>query len=329
MNINHVLEQFKFKGELESCDIFGSGHINTTFLATYNEDGKKRNYVIQKVNTSIFPDIDALMNNIFSVTDFLREKIKADGGNPHRETLHFIRTFDGNKYFKDEDGSCFRAYRFVDNSKAYDTVDSAEVFGKSGKAFGRFQKYLSDFPAESLSEIIKNFHNTIWRYENEFIPAVQKGFTNAMKSGVLAGYPLDSLKVTLVDGSFHPVDSDQLSFEICAMQAYKNACAKAGPVLMEPIMKLEVVTPEENMGDVIGDLNKRRGQVEGMESSRSGARIVKAMVPLAEMFGYVTALRTITSGRATSSMVYSHHAQVSNSIAKAVLEEVKGRADLL
>ena len=173
MNINHVLEQFKFKGELESCDIFGSGHINTTFLATYNEDGKKRNYVIQKVNTSIFPDIDALMNNIFSVTDFLREKIKADGGNPHRETLHFIRTFDGNKYFKDEDGSCFRAYRFVDNSKAYDTVDSAEVFGKSGKAFGRFQKYLSDFPAESLSKIIKNFHNTIWRYENEFIPAVQ------------------------------------------------------------------------------------------------------------------------------------------------------------
>ena len=163
----------------------------------------------------------------------------------------------------------------------------------------------------------------------EFIPSVQKGFTTAMKNGVLAGYPLDSLKVTLIDGSFHPVDSDQLSFEICAIQAYKNACAKAGPVLMEPIMKLEVVTPEENMGDVIGDLNKRRGQVEGMESSRSGARIVKAMVPLAEMFGYVTALRTITSGRATSSMVYSHHAQVSNSIAKAVLEEVKGRTDLI
>ena len=154
-------------------------------------------------------------------------------------------------------------------------------------------------------------------------------FQTAMKNGVLAGFPMDSMKVTLLDGSFHPVDSDQLSFEICAIQAYKNACSKAGPVLMEPIMKLEVVTPEENMGDVIGDLNKRRGQVEGMESSRSGARIVKAMVPLAEMFGYVTALRTITSGRATSSMVYSHHAQVSNSIAKAVLEEVKGRADLI
>ena len=154
-------------------------------------------------------------------------------------------------------------------------------------------------------------------------------FVDEVKGGNIPKEFMDSLKVTLIDGSFHPVDSDQLSFEICAIQAYKNACAKAGPVLMEPIMKLEVVTPEENMGDVIGDLNKRRGQVEGMESSRSGARIVKAMVPLAEMFGYVTALRTITSGRATSSMVYSHHAQVSNSIAKAVLEEVKGRTDLI
>ena len=150
-----------------------------------------------------------------------------------------------------------------------------------------------------------------------------------MKNGVLAGYPVDSLKVTLVDGSFHPVDSDQLSFEICAQIAFKNACAKARPALLEPIMKLEVVTPEESMGDVIGDLNKRRGQVEGMESSRTGARIVKAKVPLAEMFGYVTALRTITSGRATSSMEFSHYAEVSTSIAKAVVEEAKGRVDLL
>ena len=137
------------------------------------------------------------------------------------------------------------------------------------------------------------------------------------------------MKVTLVDGSFHPVDSDQLSFEICALQAYKSACAQAKPVLMEPIMRLEVVTPEENMGDVIGDLNKRRGQVEGMESSRSGARVVKALVPLAEMFGYVTALRTITSGRATSSMQYDHHAPVSSSIAKTVLQECNGRVDLV
>lgn len=163
----------------------------------------------------------------------------------------------------------------------------------------------------------------------EFIPSVQKGFENAMKTGVLGGYPMTGLKVVLTDGSFHPVDSDQLSFELAALNAYKNGCPKAGPVLMEPIMKVEVVTPEENMGDVIGDLNKRRGQVEGMEEARSGARIVKAQVPLSEMFGYVTALRTITSGRATSSMEYDHHAPLSSAIAKAVLEEVKGRADLV
>ncbi len=163
----------------------------------------------------------------------------------------------------------------------------------------------------------------------EFIPAVQKGFTNAMTNGVLGGFPMDSMKVRLIDGSFHPVDSDQLSFEICALQAYKNACSQAKPVLMEPIMKLEVVTPEESMGDVIGDLNKRRGQVEGMDTSRSGARIVKAMVPLSEMFGYVTALRTITSGRATSTMTYDHHAPVSSTVAKAVLQECGGRADLV
>ena len=163
----------------------------------------------------------------------------------------------------------------------------------------------------------------------EYIPSIQKGFETAMKNGVLGGYPMTGLKVTVVDGSFHPVDSDQLSFELAAINAYRNICPKAAPALMEPIMKVEVVTPEENMGDVIGDLNKRRGQVEGMDEARSGARIIKAMVPLAEMFGYVTALRTITSGRATSSMEYDHHAPLSSSIAKAVLEEVKGRADLV
>ena len=163
----------------------------------------------------------------------------------------------------------------------------------------------------------------------EYIPSVQKGFQTAMKNGVLAGYPVERLKVTLIDGSFHPVDSDQLSFELCAIQAFKKASEKAGPVLMEPIMKIEVVTPEESMGDVIGDLNKRRGQVEGMETSRSGARIVKALAPLAEMFGYVTALRTITSGRATSTMTFSHYSEVSSSIAKNVLTECQGRVDLL
>ena len=163
----------------------------------------------------------------------------------------------------------------------------------------------------------------------EFIPPVPKGFQTAMKNGVLAGFPVENLKVTLLDGSFHPVDSDQLSFELCAIQAFKKASEKAGPVLLEPIMKIEVVTPEESMGDVISDLNKRRGQVEGMETSRSGARVVKAKAPLAEMFGYVTALRTITSGRATSTMSFSHYAEVGTSIAKQVLTECEGRVDLL
>jgi len=163
----------------------------------------------------------------------------------------------------------------------------------------------------------------------EYIPAIQKGFQNAMRNGVLAGFTMDGLKVTVVDGSFHPVDSDQLSFEICANLAFKSACAKAKPVLLEPIMKLEVITPEESMGDVIGDLNKRRGQVGGMDSNRSGARVVKAKVPLSETFGYVTALRTITSGRATSTMEFSHYSEVSKAIATAVLTECKGRVDLL
>ena len=163
----------------------------------------------------------------------------------------------------------------------------------------------------------------------EFIPSVEKGFKDCLANGVLGGFPMTGMKVTLTDGSFHPVDSDQLSFELVAHQAFKVLCPKAKPVLMEPIMRVEVVTPEENMGDVIGDLDKRRGMVQGMEEGRSGARVVKAMVPLAEMFGYVTALRTITSGRATSSMEYDHHAPVSTAIAKAVLDEQNGHSELL
>ena len=212
------------------------------------------------------------------------------------------------------------------------TVNLREVYKKQSGGRGKFADIIVNVgPVDEGFEGSLQFIDEVkgGNIPKEFIPSVQKGFQTAMKNGVLAGYPMDTLKVTLLDGSFHPVDSDQLSFEIAAIQAYKNACAKAGPVLLEPIMKLEVVTPEENMGDVIGDLNKRRGQVEGMETSRSGARIVKANVPMAEMFGYVTALRTITSGRATSSMTFSHYAQVSTSIAKAVLEEVKGRVDLL
>ena len=213
------------------------------------------------------------------------------------------------------------------------TVNLREVYKKQSGGRGKFADIIVN-----VGPVDEDFEGTGLQFVNsvtggnipkEFIPAVQKGFESAMKNGVLGGFPMDSLKVELLDGSFHPVDSDQLSFEICAIQAYKNACSQAKPVLMEPIMKLEVLTPEENMGDVIGDLNKRRGQVEGMDTSRSGARIVKAMVPLGEMFGYVTALRTITSGRATSSMTYDHHAPVSSSIAKSVLEEVKGRVDLV
>ena len=213
------------------------------------------------------------------------------------------------------------------------TVNHREVYKKQSGGRGKFADIIVNVGPrdEDYKESPLQFINSVTggNIPKEFIPSVQKGFEAAMKNGVLGGFPLDSLKVELVDGSFHPVDSDQLSFEIAAQLAYKACCAKAKPVLMEPIMKLEVVTPEENMGDVIGDLNKRRGQVEGMDTTRTGARLVKAMVPLAEMFGYVTALRTITSGRATSSMTYDHHAPVSSNIAKAVLEEMKGRVDLV
>ena len=214
-----------------------------------------------------------------------------------------------------------------------ETVNLREVYKKQTGGRGKFADIIvnvgpvdEDFKEGGLQFINKVTGGNI---PKEFIPSVQKGFENAMKNGVLGGYPVDSLKVELLDGSFHPVDSDQLSFEVAAMSAYRNACSKATPVLLEPIMKLEVDTPEESMGDVIGDLNKRRGQVEGMESTRSGSRLVKAMVPLAEMFGYVTALRTITSGRATSSMTYDHHAPLSANIAREVLTEVKGRVDLI
>ncbi|MBC8620840.1 elongation factor G [Parabacteroides faecis] len=212
------------------------------------------------------------------------------------------------------------------------SVELREVYKKQSGGRGKFADIIVRVePADESFEGTLQFVDEVkgGNIPKEFIPSVQKGFEKAMKNGILAGYPLDKLKVTLIDGSFHPVDSDQLSFEIAGIQAFKSASEKAGPALMEPIMQMEVVTPEESMGDVIGDLNKRRGQVEGMETSRTGARVVKAKVPLAETFGYVTALRTITSGRATSSMQFSHYAQVSSSIAKQVLTEVQGRADLI
>jgi elongation factor G len=160
----------------------------------------------------------------------------------------------------------------------------------------------------------------------EFIPAVEKGFKAAMVNGVLAGYPVDTLKVRLIDGSYHNVDSDALSFEICARTAFREALPKAKPVLLEPIMKVEVLTPEQNMGDVVGDLNKRRGQIEGMDS-RAGSQVIKAKVPLSEMFGYVTTLRTITSGRATSTMEFSHYAEAPKSTSDEVIAKAKGKAE--
>ncbi len=212
------------------------------------------------------------------------------------------------------------------------SVEIREVYKKQSGGRGKFADMIVRVePADKDFEGSLQFVDLVkgGNIPKEYIPSIQKGFQLSMKNGVLAGFPMDKLKVTVLDGSFHPVDSDQLSFEICAQIAFKNACAKAKPVLLEPIMKMEVVTPEESMGDVIGDLNKRRGQVEGMESSRTGARIVKAKVPLAETFGYVTALRTITSGRATSSMEFDHYAELSNSIAKEVVAEAKGKVELL
>ena len=211
-------------------------------------------------------------------------------------------------------------------------VEVHEVFKKQTGGKGKFADIVCRVePVDDDFEGSLQFVDEVkgGNIPKEFIPSVQKGFQNAMRNGVLAGNPVEHLKVTLLDGSYHPVDSDQLSFEICAMLAFRKACAQASPVLLEPIMRVEVVTPEENMGDVIGDLNKRRGQVEGMESSRSGARIVKALAPLAEMFGYVTALRNITSGRATSTMSFSHYAEVSRPVAEKVLGEMFGRIDLL
>ncbi|KOS06431.1 elongation factor G [Flavobacterium akiainvivens] len=159
----------------------------------------------------------------------------------------------------------------------------------------------------------------------EFIPAIEKGFKEAMKQGPLAGYEMDSMKVTLIDGSFHPVDSDALSFELAAKMGYKEAARSAGAVILEPIMKLEVLTPEENMGDIVGDLNRRRGQINNMDD-RAGSKVVKASVPLSEMFGYVTTLRTLSSGRATSTMEFSHYAETPSNIADEVIKKAKGNA---
>lgn len=209
------------------------------------------------------------------------------------------------------------------------TVDHREVYKKQSGGRGKFADIVFTIePQTDPEKLGLEFVNEIkgGNIPREFIPSVEKGFKEAMKTGVLAGYSVDSLKVTLKDGSYHAVDSDALSFEVAAKMAYRNSLPKAGPILLEPIMKLEVVTPEENMGDIVGDLNRRRGQVEGMDD-RAGAKIIKAKVPLSEMFGYVTSLRTMSSGRATSTMEFSHFDPCPKNIADEVIAKVKGKVE--
>ena len=202
------------------------------------------------------------------------------------------------------------------------TVQHREVFKKQTGGRGKFADIIVEIGPADEGVTGLQFVDEVkgGNVPKEFIPSVEKGFKSAMSNGVLAGYEVPSLKVTLKDGSFHPVDSDQLSFELAARLAFRHACPKARPVLLEPIMSLEVVTPEDYMGDIVGDLNRRRGQINAMDSTL-GARIVKAYVPLAEQFGYVTILRTISSGRATSTMTFDHYAEVPAGLAKEVIEK--------
>ena len=201
-------------------------------------------------------------------------------------------------------------------------VQDREVFKKQSGGRGKFADIVFEIGPADEGFTGLQFVDEVkgGNVPKEYIPAVQKGFQSAMSSGALAGFPIDSMKITLKDGSFHPVDSDALSFEICARNAFRRVAPKAGSVIMEPIMSVEVVTPEENMGDVIGDLNKRRGQIAGMES-KGTARIVKAKVPLSEMFGYVTVLRTLSSGRATSSREFAHFEETPANISKEIIEK--------
>jgi len=210
------------------------------------------------------------------------------------------------------------------------SVQIRETFKKQTGGRGKFADIIVKVEAAEAGKVGLEFVDAVkgGNIPREYIPSVEKGFKEAMRNGPLAGYAVEALKVTLIDGSFHAVDSDQLSFEICAKQAFRSAASKAKPILLEPIMKVEVTTPEDYMGDIISDLNRRRGQVESMDS-KGGARVIRAKVPLAEQFGYVTVLRTLSSGRATSSMEFSHYDEVPRNIAIEVLTEVKGKADLL
>ena len=209
------------------------------------------------------------------------------------------------------------------------TTQHREVFKKQTGGRGKFADIIVEIGPADEGKTGLQFENQVkgGNVPKEFVPCVQKGFESAMANGCLAGYEVQALKVTLLDGSFHPVDSDQLSFELAARMAFRHACPKCKPVILEPIESLEVVTPEDYMGDIVGDLNRRRGQIVAMDSSATGARIVKAMVPLSELFGYVTVLRTLSSGRATSTMTFDHYAEVPAAMAKDVIEKSGYKAD--
>jgi elongation factor G len=209
------------------------------------------------------------------------------------------------------------------------SIEHREQYKKQSGGRGKFADILVKItPQDNAEKAGLEFVNSIkgGNIPREFIPSVEKGFKESMKNGVLAGYPMDTMKVELIDGSYHNVDSDSLSFEVCAKMAYREAVKKCRPILLEPIMKLEVVCPEENMGDIVGDLNRRRGMMKGMDD-RNGAKVVKADVPLSEMFGYVTQLRTLSSGRANSSMEFSHYAEAPANVAKEVIDKVNGKVN--
>ena len=203
------------------------------------------------------------------------------------------------------------------------TVQHREVFKKQSGGRGKFADIIVEIGPADEGKTGLQFDNQVkgGNVPKEFVPAVQKGFESAMANGCLAGYEVPAIKVTLLDGSFHPVDSDQLSFELAARMAFRHACPKAKPIILEPIMNLEVVTPEEYMGDIVGDLNRRRGQINAMDTTANGARIIRAFVPLSEQFGYVTVLRTLSSGRATSTMSFDHYSEVPANLAKDIVEK--------
>lgn len=227
-NIYDILNKFNFIGECTDCSVFGAGHINTTYLATYNNNGKECRYVLQKVNPNVFKNIDELMENVFSVTSYLRKQIRKSGGDENRETLHFIETKNGDKYYRAEDGNCYRAYVYVADSISYNSVNSAALFKESGVAFGKFQRLLADFPAESLYETLADFHNTEKRYENEFIPAVDKNIA-ARKESCL--------------------------FEIDFVKERKSYCSRFVNMIKDGILPLRVTHNDTKLNNVMFDKN--------------------------------------------------------------------------